>query len=77
MNEAGIIDALTAALKRRGKTYAPDARLVQDFGMDSYALVGLILEMEELTGIEFDDNAQILFVDCTLSEICASLFRLQ
>ena len=73
MTKLEISNALGQALAARGLSYRHGSRLMSDLGLDSYALVALIMEVEGTLGAEFDDAAQALFAEAPLAEICARL----
>ena len=73
MTRIEISKALGQALAARGLPWREDGRLMGDLGLDSYALVALIMEVEEALGTEFDDATQVLFAEASLGEICARI----
>jgi acyl carrier protein len=72
-----VVQAFTEALDRRGVVYAENLKLVEDAGMDSYDLVSVILEMEEVMDVAIDDDTQMLFSEASLSNICDRLSSLK
>ena len=77
MDRAEVVQTLTEVLERRGVAYSEGLKLVEDSEMDSYDLVGVILELEDLMDLTFDDDTQMLFGDASLSKICDRICSLK
>ena len=77
MDRIEVVQVLTEVLQRRGVDFAERLKLAEDTEMDSYDLVGVILEMEELMDVAFDDDTQMLFGEAPLSKICDRLSSLK
>ena len=59
------------ALQLGRREVAPDARLVEDLGADSMALVGILATLEERTGVGLDET--VLAAAATTRELHARL----
>ncbi len=77
MERTEVVQAFTEVLERRGVAYAEPLRLVEDAEMDSYDLVSVILELEELVDVAFDDDTQMLFSEASLAKITDEICRLK
>jgi len=77
LDRAEVVQTLTEVLERRGVAYSEGLKLVEDSEMDSYDLVGVILELEDLMDLTFDDDTQMLFGDASLSKICDRICSLK
>jgi acyl carrier protein len=76
VNRTEIVQALTEILEQKGLVFAENMTILEDTELDSYALVSIILEMEEAMNVTFDDDTQILFGESPLSKICDHLSTL-
>jgi acyl carrier protein len=75
MTRGEIAKAFDTLLTVRGFRFSPGCRLVEDLGMDSQALVSLVLDVEGVLERELNDNTLSLFIECTLGQICTHLAK--
>jgi acyl carrier protein len=76
MERNQVVQTFTEVLGRREITFAEGLNLVADSELDSYDLVSIILELEELLDLSFDDDTQMLFGAGDLSRICDHISEL-
>lgn len=77
MERNEVVKTFSEVLERRGVAFAEGLNLIEDGEMDSYDLVSIILELEELMDISFDDDTQTLFGAGDLSRICDRICNLK
>ncbi len=77
MDRVEVVRTFTEVLERRGVTFSEGLKLVEDSEMDSYELVGVILELEDLLDVTFDDDTQMLFGEASLAKICDRICSLR
>ena len=73
MSEAIINEVFERVLKIRGISYSPNSRLVEDLGLDSQDLLGMVMELETILDRELDDTTLLMFARSPLGEISARL----
>lgn len=76
MVDTRIADVFARVLEHNGVSYSPNARLVENFGLDSQHLVDLILELETVLDQELDDGVIEVIAHSSLDEVFERLGRL-